>query len=546
MASDERQTRVLVVGAGIAGLSCAWSLACDPRKRFRVSVWDAAARPGGVATTEEVARGVSINDGVQGAPPTYHNLLRLHKELGFTPHEIRMRISFGRGDRAWSNYEQRPVQQRFESEIERFGRVLRWWHRFEPLFIAIPINVALRTFGFSAEFGSAMVYPLVALFFGTGNQTMSVPAALIARVFLDPELRIFEYDPKWLLSQTPKFYAFRELSTIYHTFVERILDEGRKPSTAVASACSREEEVKMNDETPTCASFSFNRRVRRVVRRGKGRVMVEDANGDTAEFDRLVFACSAEQVLAVLAQPTLLERWVLGNVQYYDDVTVTHTDEAYMRKHYRVGTGEQYFIHNYAKRPELIEMSFDLSNYQPMLCDPVKGSESTGGGDSKSGESERPRRRVHPRVYQTIFLDKKGCSSMWTIRRIAEGKILLRKWWRQFAHTYKHFLFTVPLLRFVQNTKGCYYAGAYTLFNTHELACVSGLSAAERLGAPYPYSDDAKACKTMNTYTLAAHGVVRGRGFCRRVSEAALGTAMRFIVLPVLVLLQVVFWVCGL
>ena len=48
-----------------------------------------------------------------------------------------------------------------------------------------------------------MVYPLVALFFGTGNQTPKVSAAIIARVFRDPSLALFEYDPESLLSQTP-------------------------------------------------------------------------------------------------------------------------------------------------------------------------------------------------------------------------------------------------------------------------------------------------------------------------------------------------------
>lgn len=30
--------------------------------------------------------------------------------------------------------------QRLQPEIERFGRVLRWVHRLEPVFVFIPIN----------------------------------------------------------------------------------------------------------------------------------------------------------------------------------------------------------------------------------------------------------------------------------------------------------------------------------------------------------------------------------------------------------------------
>lgn len=59
----------------------------------------------------------------------------------------------------------------------RLVQVLRWW-------------------GFSAEFADHMVFPLTALFFGTGNQTPYVSAAVIARVFLDKELALFKYSPE--------------------------------------------------------------------------------------------------------------------------------------------------------------------------------------------------------------------------------------------------------------------------------------------------------------------------------------------------------------
>jgi hypothetical protein len=61
----------------------------------------------------------------------------------------------------------------------------------------------LKWFRFSEEFRNLMVFPLVALFFGTGNQTPNVAAAVIARVFLDPDLRLFDYCPDRLLNSVP-------------------------------------------------------------------------------------------------------------------------------------------------------------------------------------------------------------------------------------------------------------------------------------------------------------------------------------------------------
>lgn len=36
--------------------------------------------------------------------------------------------------------------------------------------------------------------------------------------------------------------------------------------------------------------------------------------------------------------------------------------------------------------------------------------------------------------------------------------------------------------------------------NTHEIAIISGLAVAERLGAPYPFQDDKLALKQFETY----------------------------------------------
>ena len=60
--------RVLIVGAGAAGLACAWSLSRFPDK-FEVHVWEKEKQAGGVSTSEDVGGGDWINDGVPGRCP---------------------------------------------------------------------------------------------------------------------------------------------------------------------------------------------------------------------------------------------------------------------------------------------------------------------------------------------------------------------------------------------------------------------------------------------------------------------------------------------
>lgn len=234
--------------------------------------------------------------------------------------------------------------------------------------------------------------------------------------------------------------------------------------------------------------------------------MVTDEQGQTEAFDDIIFACDAETVLRVLGRASsFLERAVLGNVTYFDDVTLTHTDLAYMQQHYdyKPERRDQYFIRTDPLHPELLEMSFDLNHYQPQL---------------------NPAAPLQQHVFQTIFLDKRQ-QETWTLPGIDRSKVVLTKWWRQFAHTWKHFAFTVPFVQFLQGCHNTWYAGAYTLFNTHEIASISGLAAAYRLGAPYPFADDELALHQFQTYLTVAHGG-KWLPFVQRVWKSAVGLAV--------------------
>ena len=203
----QQPKKVLIVGAGAAGMACAYSLSRF-KSHFQVSVWEGGKRGGGVATSEEVVfmdggeeRREWINDGVQGGSLTYRNTLALHQLLllssqhnstssnnsstsnstnsststhSSTFSQVEMKVSFGKGENNWTNYESSPLQEKFKSEIKRFGEVMKIVNKLELVFIFVPIHLLLSLFRFSPQFGLKMIYPLTALFFGTGNQTHNV------------------------------------------------------------------------------------------------------------------------------------------------------------------------------------------------------------------------------------------------------------------------------------------------------------------------------------------------------------------------------------
>ena len=225
-------------------------------------------------------------------------------------------------------------------------------------------------------------------------------------------------------------------------------------------------------------------------------VKKEGGESYTEHFDHVVFACGAEATLKILStKATFFERWVLGSVRYYDDVTYTHTDRDYMNKHYSLkpessSETPMFFIKSYEGYDlRRVEMSFNLCAYQPFL----KQAADKEGVD----------------VYQTIFLDAaRDQGQVWTENEIDSKKIIAKTWWLQFAHDWTHYLKVVPFVSLIQGQSGCtWHCGAWTAVNTHEIAIVSGLAIAQRLGAAYPFADDELASHQFNLYMFVAHEI---------------------------------------
>lgn len=318
----------------------------------------------------------------------------------------------------------------------------------------VPISLLLRVFFFSREFGEKMVFPLIALFLGTGNQTPHVPSGIVERLFDDPNMKLWDYDADTLLPNLPTMYTFSNLSRFYQTWRDDLEKQGVEILTSTE--------------------------VKRVVSRSKNGVKLEiqgatdtgDAGLTEVEFDDMVLCVLADAALVILGpSATLKEKLVLGGARFYDDVTVTHHDKEYFERHYETSfkrelcaeakseaqqkqiafaTGDDggdgfrpmYYTYTSTQDPKLIEMSFDCSGYQHQFRGLDRGS-------------------VEP-VYQTIFLDKRR-QDTWTMGDIDRDKIIKTNWWHQLGHRWQHYLRVVPGMMFIQGRQSTYFAGSWTL-----------------------------------------------------------------------------------
>lgn len=86
-----------------------------------------------------------------------------------------------------------------------------------------------------------------------------------------------------------------------------------------------------------------NRGVNRVSRRN-GQVQITDVNGQQDRYDQVIFACHADQALAMLDDPSELEQRLLSKFQYSSSRVVVHTDSSLMPKKKRHWAGWNYYV----------------------------------------------------------------------------------------------------------------------------------------------------------------------------------------------------------
>ncbi|PNY25890.1 Uncharacterized protein TCAP_04155 [Tolypocladium capitatum] len=280
-----RHDNVAVIGGGAAGMSRAATLANHP-DRFKAALLERCDVVGGQATSIPL-------DEHQYDPPWTNNgiskrAFNFFHQHGYPPQEVQLQ----------------QVKQ-YSDDIKKFGFFLKAIKWTLPILGLVPISIMLRVFLFSKDFGNKMVYPLI-LFLGARNQTTRVPSAIVERLFDDPNMKLWDYDPVTLLPNLPTNHA--------------------KGVTVRTGA-----EV---SGVPSRSGKGVKPRVRDV------------ATGNTTDegFDEMVLSVLADDSLRILGQQaTWREKMVLGGAAFYDDITVTHCDRKYFEKH-QLGHRWQHYL----------------------------------------------------------------------------------------------------------------------------------------------------------------------------------------------------------
>lgn len=501
-------------------MSCAHHLAEHPDK-FDVTLVDAVDYCGGQAYSiplDKEKTGASwLNQGVQGGSYIFHHTMTMFSRNGFWADPVKLQVSFGKDDQFWTNVFPTKMLKKHASEVKRFFYMLKIIRTFEIFFALLPIKYLVKLFWFSTEFANVIALPMVALFLGTGNYAPEVPSMVLERLCTSPTYGMwYPPDKNSIASNQPPMVVFPNFSEFYETWRKNLVKKGVnvRLSTEVTRITRRDKTgvtVKIIGRTP--AKDSHNTDSAWVPD------SIDNSNADadkvetTEEYDEIVL-CVLTDTAKRLLKPTIttLESKILGSAKFANDVTVTHTDADYMRKHYENfynpdqavseinGQSMQertdfakdnfkpmYLIKMYPQDLTKLEMCFDCTNYQAQFPPSVP---------------------FDNHVFQTIFLNKERDGHLWSIDQIDESKIIRKDWWHQLCHSFTHYLFVVPWMWLLQGKRHTRYAAAWTMVNAHEVACISGISAAVDLGADYPedLERDQFALLSFRLYYLLAYG----------------------------------------
>ena len=412
-------SNIAVIGSGISGLSAAWLLS----RTQNVTVFEKADRIGGHANTimANVAEGaIPVDTGfIVYNETNYPNLTAFFDHLGVVnvPSWMSFAVSIAEGRREYSGEHLNGLfgQRRNIIRPEHWqlvGDILRFFRRAEGQLAMcteeLSIGQFLDRFGYSRIFIEDHILPISAAIWSTPSRGMlDFPARTFIEFFANHSLLQVNNRPIW-----------RTVQGGSQQYVGRILAEKRF-------------------DTVTSAG------IKSVARHAQG-AEIFFANGERRHFDEVVFACHADEALALLADPSDVERNVLSSFRFTTNHAVLHTDKRFMPRRKHLWSSWNYLRGDGDERA--LSLTYWMNSLQPL--------------------------QTKTNVFVTLNPHLE----------FAPGTV-------QYEVDYEHPLFDARAIAAqrdlwqIQGNQHSWFAGAWMGYGFHEDGLQSGLEVAERIGS---------------------------------------------------------------
>ena len=421
--------KIAIIGGGVAGLTAGYLL----HDRYELTLFEKTNRIGGNAYTLTTSTGHEVDIAAAAfAKHSCKNLFKLFDRLGvktarafkINPLANTIALSFLNLDTQDGLYLTPGIKG---LTAQRFAVL-----RPRRLLAFLRVDRAIRT--------------LTAMMHDGELENLSLEQALAKVPWIKGETKLFFVGGLCLITSmhcedvldTPANFFFKKLG-LHPDFL---------PPRLARSLCFNEHRTK--DHIQALAQDWRERIVLNAniwaVSREQDAVTLVMADGQKLVFDWVIFACNADQALALLAEPTQEELRLLGAWRYTDGPIVVHTDHAHFPSRDLMG-GYTFLYH---LQDRYIKTSISGSLWMFPHAAKANHLISTQFPNFPIDESLIEFKKI----FRTPLFDQKACT-------VADE---------------------MPSLNGVQNT---YYCGSHFGFGTHEDAVTSAINAARMLGVDF-------------------------------------------------------------
>lgn len=328
--------KIAVIGAGIAGMSCAWLL----NAAHEVTLYERNSWLGGHSNTVETPDGVAIDTGfIVYNDVTYPNLVKLFETLSVptAPSNMGFAVTLDKGRLEYSGSGVKGLfaQKRNLFSPRFVGMVLdllRFYRDAPALLEAGDSAMTLGEFLAQGKYGEAFLehhlLPMgAAIWSMTPKEMLDFPAKSFVRFFVNHGLFRLKNRIPW-----------RTVKGGSREYVKRLLAplQGKIHQTEVV----------------------------RVLRDANG-VVVTDLNGLEKRYDAVVMACHGDEALALMADASPQERAVLAKFSYSQNRAILHSDDSVMPKRRNVWAAWNYIAET-GKEAGRVALSYWMNRLQPL------------------------------------------------------------------------------------------------------------------------------------------------------------------------------------
>lgn len=412
------QSSIAVIGSGISGLSAAWLLS----RSHNVTLIEKDNRIGGhtnTVTAETPDGPIPVDTGfIVFNEANYPNLTAMfdHLKVATAQSHMGFAVSVGNGRLEYNGEKLVGMfgQKRNLLRLEHWRLVqdiIRFFNRAERDIVSMPAEMTIAEFleqgGYSKGFIEDHILPVSAAIWSTPSRgILDFPAQTFVKFFSNHGLLKIVGRPLW-----------RTVMGGSQEYVSRILADSRM------------------DVQPGLDIVS--------VKRTAVGVELTERSGAKRVFDEVVFACHADQALAMLADVSDEERAILSAFRFSTNRAVLHTDNRFMPKRKHLWCAWNYL------RPdddhELLSVSYWMNRLQPL---PTRTN-----------------------LFVTLN----------PYEEFAPGTV-------QYQTDYEHPIFDSAAIAAqsrmsrIQGTNRTWFAGAWLGYGFHEDGLQAGLEVAERIG----------------------------------------------------------------